>query len=282
MTGAIDILCNHFTPENIQRNFLHNPSERETFERLGLMENLKGHTPQDFLRYMDATGHDKVMVSAIQCGPYFEAEHRVQTEAEELHRDAAADPGRILGLFGINPNRRMEGVGQLERAVRDYGFKGAHLHPHGYDMPPDHAFYFPYYAKCAELGVPLVVSMGNTQDAMPIEPGRPIHLDRVALYFPELSVICTHTGWPWMSEAIALASKHPNFYIGTSAYSPKYWTADLVQYINAHGRNKVMWGTDFPMITHERSLREVDALGLREVSKQMLLRDNARRVFGLT
>lgn len=282
MSGAIDILCNHFTPANIQRNFLHNPSERATFERLGLMDNLKGHTPKDFLGYMDQTGLDKVLITAIQCGPYFDAEHRVQTEAEEVFNDARVDPSRLLGLYGINPNRRMEGVHQLERAVREYGFKGAHLHPHGYDMPPDHAFYFPYYAKCAELGVPVVVSMGNTQDRMPIDPGRPIHLDKVALYFPDLRIVCTHTGWPWMSEAIALASKHGNFFIGTSAYAPRYWTPELVKFINAHGRNKVMWGTDFPMISHERSLREIDELGLRDESKQKLLRDNALRVFGLT
>lgn len=246
MTGAIDILCNHFTPDNINRNFLNNPSERDTFKRLGLMENLRGHTPQDFMSYLDGVGVDKVLVSAIQCGAYFETEHRVQTEAEELYADAKADPFRILGLYGINPNRRMQGVRQLECAVRDYGFKRVHIHPHGFGLPPDHAHYFPYYAKCAELGVPVVLSMGNTQDAMPIEPGRPIHLDTIALYFPELTVVCTHTGWPWIGEAIALASKHSSVYLGTSAYAPKYWTPEFVRFMDAHGRNKVMRGTDFP------------------------------------
>jgi predicted TIM-barrel fold metal-dependent hydrolase len=279
--GAIDILCNHFTTENIERNILHNPSERDTFERLGLMDNLRGHTPKDFLSYLDGVGVDKVLVTAIQCGPWFEPEHRFQTEAEEVFTDAAVDPTRILGLYGINPNRRMEGVRELERAVTEFGFKGAHIHPHGYGMPPDHAFYFPFYAKCAELGVPVVLSMGNTQDAMPVEPGRPIHLDPIALYFPDLTIVCTHTGWPWMTEAIALASKHKNLYLGTSAYAPKYWTPEFVRFIDAHGRNKVMWGTDFPMISHERSLREIEGLGLRDEAKQRLLRDNALRVFGL-
>lgn len=281
MTGAIDILCNHFTPGNIERNFLRNPSERETFERLGLLDNLKGHDPAAFIGYLDANGVDKVMISAIQCGPYLEADQRVQTEAEEVYKDTSAARERLLGLYGINPNRRLDGVRQLEHAVCEYGFRGAHIHPHGYDMPPDHAFYFPYYAKCAELGVPVVLSMGNTQDTMPIEPGRPIHLDKVALYFPDLPIICTHTGWPWIGEAIALASKHRNVYLGTSAYAPKHWTSDFVNFIDKNGRTKVLWGTDYPMITHERSLREIDALGLRDDPKQMLLRDNAVRVFGL-
>jgi predicted TIM-barrel fold metal-dependent hydrolase len=281
MTGAIDILCNHFTPDNIRRNFLHNPSEVDTFTRLGLMDNLKGHEPRDFLGYLDDVKVDKVLVTAIQVGAWFGDEHRVQTEAEELFEDAKADPSRICGLYGIDPNRRMEGVRKLERAVKEFGFKGAHIHPHGYGVPPDHAHYYPYYAKCAELGVPVVLSMGNTQDMLPIEPGRPVHLDKIALYFPELTLVCTHTGWPWIGEAIALASKHRNVYLGTSAYAPKYWEPEFVKFMNSRGQDKVMWGTDYPMITHSRSLREIDALELREGPKAKLLRENALRVFYL-
>lgn len=281
MSGAIDILCNHFTPDNIARNFLHNPSEVDTFTRLGLMDNLKGHDPDAFLSYLDDVQVDKVLVTAIQVGAWFGDEHRVQTEANELYADAAVDPSRICGLYGIDPNRRMAGVRQLEQAVKDYGFKGAHIHPHGYGVPPDHAHYFPYYAKCAELGVPVVLSMGNTQDMLPIEPGRPIHLDKIALYFPELTLVCTHTGWPWIGEAIALASKHRNIYLGTSAYAPKYWEPEFVKFLNSRGQDKVMWGTDYPMITHARSLQEIDALDLREGPKAKLLRGTAMRVFNL-
>ena len=281
MTGAIDILCNHFTPDNLKRNFLNNPAEVETFERAGLMDNLRGHDPADFLKYLDEAGVDKVMISAIQVWSTFEQRMSVQTAPEEVFEAAKAAPDRILGLFGINPMRRMDGVAELERAVREMGFKGAHIHPHGYDMPPDHAYYFPYYAKCNELGVPVVISMGHTLDKLPIEAGRPIHLDKIALYFPDLKIVCTHTGWPWVEEAIAVASKHPNVYIGTSAYAPKYWPPELVRFIDSWGRNKVMWGTDYPVIMHARSLREIEELGLREQSKQNLLRGTAVRVFRL-
>ena len=148
--------------------------------------------------------------------------------------------------------------------------------------PPDHAYYFPFYAGCAELGVPVVLSMGHTLDLLPIETGRPVHLDKVALYFPDLKIVCTHTAWPWVEETIALASKHPNVYMGTSAYAPKYWPPELVLFIDTRGRDKVMWGTDYPLIMHARSLAEADALGLREEAKRNLLRENAVRVFGLT
>ena len=80
--------------------------------------------------------------------------------------------------------------------------------------------------------------MGHTLDMLPIETGRPVHLDKVALYFPDLKIVCTHTAWPWVEEAIALASKHPNVYMGTSAYAPKYWPPELVRFIDSRGRDK--------------------------------------------
>lgn len=282
MTGPIDILSNLVTPDSIERNFLANPAERDTFERLGLMDNLKGRSAAEFVGYLDEAGVGRVFVTAIQVGEHFAGGRRVQNTAEEVRDFCAEAGGRVHGLYGIDPLTRMEGVRRLETAVRDWGFVGAHIHPHGYDLPPDHAYWFPYYAKCAELGVPVVLSMGNTQDLLPIEAGRPIHLDRVALYFPELRIVCTHTGWPWIGEALALAGKHRNVFLGTSAYAPKYWTAEFVKFLGSWGQDKVLWGTDFPMIAHTRSLREIEALSLREGAKAKLLRENAVRVFGLT
>ena len=190
-------------------------------------------------------------------------------------------PDRLFGLYGVNPMTAMAGVAELEHAVVEHRFKGVHIHPHGFDMAPDHAYYFPFYAKCQELGVPVVISMGHTLDIMPIENGRPIRLDRAAIYFPDLAFVLTHTGWPWVEEAIAMAWKHPNVFLGTSAYAPKYWKPEMVKFINSHGQDKVMWGTDFPLIDHAESLGQIDALGLRETSKAKLLHDNAARVFGL-
>jgi len=111
--------------------------------------------------------------------------------------------------------------------------------------------------------------------------GRPITLDGIACDFPELVLIGIHVGIPWVSEMIAMAWKHPNVFLGTSAYAPKYWKPEMVKFINSHGQDKVMWGTDFPLIDHAESLTQIDALGLRETSKAKLLHDNAARVFGL-
>ena len=280
--GAIDSLSNHFTSENLRKNILSNPDEVATFERLGLTENLLGWTAPEFAKRMDEIGMDKIIVTALKSWSYFGQKMNYETTVEELAEACRAAPGRVLGLCGINPMSRMDGVRELETAVREHGFVGAHIHPHGYDLTPDHAYYFPFYAKCAELGVPVVISMGHTLDQMPIDVGRPANMDRIALYFPDLKIVCAHTGWPWVQEAIALASKHANVFMGTSAYAPKYWEPEFVKFINTRGQDKVLWGTDFPVISHQRSLAEVEALDLREGPKRKLLRDNAQRVFNLS
>ena len=129
--------------------------------------------------------------------------------------------------------------------------------------------------------MPAIVSMGHTLDLMPNDPGRPMHLDTVALYFPNLAIVCTHTGLPWVEEAIALAWKHPNVFLGTSAHAPKYWKPELVKFIDSRGQEKVVWGTDYPLIDHKESLIQIEALGFKQRSKEKFLYENAARIFGL-
>jgi len=281
MARAIDILCNDFTPEGIRKNYTDNEEEFSRFAQVGRTRNFVGYEPAEFMARMDRLGVEKVIVCAIRTWSFHHQRFLEHTTAEEVVRLMEACPGRVFGLFGVSVHEGMAGVAAFERAVREHGFVGLHIHPHGYGLPPSHAFYFPYYAKAQELGVPAVLSMGHTLDLMPNDPGRPMHLDPVALYFRDLAVVCTHTGWPWVEEAIALAWKHPNVFLGTSAHAPKYWKPELVKFIDAHGRDKVMWGTDYPLIDHGESLAQVEALGLRDTSKAKFLYENAARVFGV-
>ncbi len=279
--SAIDILCNLFTPDSVRKNYLDNEEEASRFAQVGRIKNLKGYEPADFIARMDELGISKALICAIITWSY-RGQHPIeQTTVEEVVEVSDQYPDRLFGLYGVNPMTAMAGVAELERAVSEHRFKGIHIHPHGFDLGPDHAYYFPFYAKCQELGVPAVISMGHTLDIMPIENGRPARLDRAAIYFPDLAFVLTHTGWPWVEEAIAMAWKHPNVFLGTSAYAPKYWKPEMVKFINSHGQDKVMWGTDFPLIDHAESLGQIDELGLRETSKAKLLHDNAARVFGL-
>jgi predicted TIM-barrel fold metal-dependent hydrolase len=111
--------------------------------------------------------------------------------------------------------------------------------------------------------------------------GRPISLDAVACDFPELRLIGIHIGIPWADEMIAMAWKHENVFIGTDAYAPRYWPPQLVHFLNTYGREKVMFGTDWPVVDPARAVREIEALGIRPEAKLGLMRENALRVFRL-
>jgi uncharacterized protein len=124
--------------------------------------------------------------------------------------------------------------------------------------------------------------VGHTGPLCPSEPGRPIpYIDEVAIEFPELKIIGGHIGYPWTVEMIAVATKHQNVYIDTSAYIAKRYPAELVAYMKKNGREKVMFGTNYPMVTADQCLRDLAALELDDEVEQLFLCDNAVRVFGL-
>jgi predicted TIM-barrel fold metal-dependent hydrolase len=245
-------------------------------------EMRRGVSVERYLEKMDRAGIERSLLIAVRAGDLrmrgsFEVPYRRVREVCEKY------PNRFSGLAGIDPFRGMQGLRDLEEGVRDFGFVGAHLYPHWFEMAPDHARYYPYYAKCCELDIPIMMQVGQNliyqRDRRLPSVGRPICLDQIAIDFPELKLIGIHIGTPWTDEMIAMAWKHENVFIGVDAYAPKYWPAQLVHFLNSYGRRKVLFGTDWPVIDPERAIAEIDALGLRAESRQSLLRDNALSVF---
>ena len=112
-----------------------------------------------------------------------------------------------------------------------------------------HAKRCPFRAECCELGIPFCTQVGHTGPLMPSEYGRPIpYIDQVAIDFPDLVIVGGHIGYPWTEEMIAVATKHPNVYIDTSAYTVARYPRTLVDYLRGHGRDKVLFGTNWPMV----------------------------------
>jgi predicted TIM-barrel fold metal-dependent hydrolase len=278
--GAIDVWCNPFTPEGIKHLFLDN---EEVYFMMGVQwgrkANMKGFTADEFVARMDRLGVEKVCVPALKQAFYRKNKMGADFDYADIGKLVKQYPDRIVGLAGINPFERMEGVRKLEHAVKEYGFKGAHVHPFGFGLPINAAEWFPFYAKCAELDIPVVFQVGHSAEFMPSACGKPILLDDIALYFPELKLIGGHCGWPWVEELIAMAWKHPNVYIAVSGHAPKYWDKKLVHFLNSRGKGKVMWGTDYPLILHEESLSQIELLNLKPEHKQSLLHDAAAAVF---
>jgi uncharacterized protein len=279
---AIDAVVNIWTPEA-----LANRPDRRAFytEKMRVdTQTFEGISLEEMLARMDAAGIEMAFLVAAKVGPIgpracYHVPYRFVGEAVQRY------PDRFRGLAGLDPTEGMSGVRALERAVRADGFIGAHFYPHWFELPPDHAKWYPFYAKCAELGIPVQLQVGQSMIYDPSYPrrsvGRPIALDAVACDFPELTLIGIHVGIPWTDEMIAMAWKHPNVHIGCDAHSPKYWPASFVQFINTFGQDKVVFGTDFPVLQFERTRQEIEALGLRAEPKRKLLRDNARRLYKL-
>jgi predicted TIM-barrel fold metal-dependent hydrolase len=280
MAGAIDIWCNMFTPEGIRKYFLEPEGIRFAFKLFGREHHLVGHPVEEFTSMLDEAGVEKVLIPSFKVTRY-RGEMLQNCPTEEVAQVVSQAPDRLIGIVGINPFRVMEAVRELEKGVKEYGFKGALIHPYGYGEPLNHRMYYPIYAKCCELDVPVMMQVGHSAERMPSIVGHPIHIDDIALDFPELRIIGAHTGWPWTEVMIAMSWKHPNVYIGTTAHAPRYWEPTLVRFINTRGRDKVLFGTDYPVLLHKECLTQIADLALREESEAKLLQENAIRVFKL-
>ena len=201
---------------------------------------------------------------------------------DEVAGFVAQAPGRLAGVGSVDISRPRAAVGELRRCVRELGFKGIRVLPWLWELPPTHARFYPVYAECCELGVPFCTQVGHTGPLMPSEVGRPIpYIDQVAIDFPELTIVCGHIGYPWTEEMIAVATKHPNVYIDTSAYTVQRYPANLVAYLRAHGRTKVMFGSNWPMIAPRKALEGLADLALSVDVEAAFLAGNAARVYRL-
>lgn len=283
MSGYIDIVCNLYTPVEVAKG---QTGLDDDFKRqVRMPEEMRGGVSIDaYLQKMDRAGISRSLLIAVRAGD-INVRGGFEIPYERVHEVCRQNPQRFSGLAGIDPFRGMQGLRDLETAVREYGFVGAHLYPHWCGLAPDHAKYYPYYAKCCELDVPIMMQVGHNlvysrQRRLP-SVGRPICLDQVAIDFPELKLIGIHIGIPWTDEMISMCWKHENVYTAGDAYAPRYWPPSFVHYANTFGREKVLFGTDWPVIDPERAVREVAELGLRDESHRMLMRDNALRVFRL-
>lgn len=236
------------------------------------------------LSAMDAAGTERAFLIAAKVGvKHHPACYHVPYE---LVADAVQKyPARFSGLAGVDPTEGMDGVRALETAVREYGFIGAHTYPHWFELPPDHARYYPFYAKCVELDIPIQMQVGQSMVYDASYPrrstGRPITLDAVACDFPELKIVGIHVGIPWTDEMIAMAWKHANIYIGCDAHRPSYWPEAFIKYMNSYGQDKVIFGTDFPVLPFERTRADFEAIALKPEVRRKVLRDNALRLYKL-
>jgi len=227
------------------------------------------------LQTMEAAGVAKALIAAWY-GP-----QGALISNEEVHQVVSQYPDKFDGLASVDIRNPVEGVRTLRKYVTEHGFKGLRIVQWLWELPCSHALYYPLLAECVELDVPVCLQVGHTGPLRSSESGRPFHIERIALDFPDLKIVGGHIGYPWTTEMIAVATKFPNVYIDTSAYIPKRYPRELVDYMKGHGGNKVMFGTNYPMITPEKCMSQLDVLELDHTVKELFLFQNAQKVFNL-
>jgi len=207
---------------------------------------------------------------------------------EDVAEFCAEHGSRYIGFAGVDPNKGIAAVRELEHAVRELGLRGLNLQCFENKLRINDAKLYPLYAKCIELDVPVNIHASinfSTQTLM--DYGRPAYLDEVMVHFPELRVVASPPGFPWVQELIGVAWRHANVHIGLVAVRPKYLNVahsgyePLLQYGNTVLADRIIFGSAWPMQPVARAIEEVRALPLKDSVVERWLGGNARRLLGL-
>jgi len=209
--------------------------------------------------------------------------------SEEIATRAAEHSDVLIPFGSVDPLRGAGAVAQARSLVRDYGVRGFKFHPTLQGFAPNDQAFYPLWAEIESLGVPALFHSGQTGIGAGLPGGRglklrlsdPMLVDDVAADFPGLTVILAHPSVPWASSSISIATHKANVYIDLSGWSPKYFPADLVRAANSYLQDKVLFGTDYPLLTPERWLRDFETLDLKPAAKAKILKSNAVQVLGL-
>jgi predicted TIM-barrel fold metal-dependent hydrolase len=208
---------------------------------------------------------------------------------DEIAEDCLKHADVLIPFASIDPWKGKAGAREARRLVEQCGVRGFKFHPSIQGMAPNDRAAYPLYEAIEELGVPALFHTGQTGIGAGVPGGggirlkysNPMLLDDVAVDFPELRIILAHPSFPWQDEALSVATHKPYVYIDLSGWSPKYFPPQLVQYANTLLKDKVLFGSDFPVITPDRWMADFDKLEIKPEVRPKILKENAARLLGL-
>ena len=208
---------------------------------------------------------------------------------EEIAEAALRYPDAIIPFASIDPAKGRAGAKQVRRLVEEHGVRGFKFHPNVQAFFPNDRMAYPLYEAIEECGAISVFHTGQTGigagapggGGIRLKYSNPMFVDDVAADFPGMPIILAHPSFPWQDEALSVATHKPQVYIDLSGWSPKYFPPQLVQYANSLLQDKVLFGTDYPLLTPERWLSDFDKLPIKDSVRPKILKDNAARLLGL-
>ncbi len=214
---------------------------------------------------------------------------RAAVRNEEIAEVAAANPDVLIPFASVDPHKP-NAVDEVRRLVRDYRVRGFKFHPNIQAFFPNERTFYPLYEAIEEAGVPALFHTGHSGIGSGLPGGggirlkysNPMYVDDVAVDFPNLKIVLAHPSFPWQDEAISVALHKQQVYIDLSGWSPKYFPPQLVRYANTQLRDRVLFGSDYPMITPDRWLSDFEQADFKDDVRPLILKDNAARLLGLS
>ena len=208
---------------------------------------------------------------------------------DQVAQFAAEHADIAIAFCSINPHRGRAGVEDAKRLVASGAVRGLKLHPPVQEFFPNDRVAYPLYEVFAEAKLPVLIHTGHSGigtgvrggGGIRLKYGNPVPVDDVAVDFPDMPIIMAHPSFPWQDEAISICLHKPQVYIDLSGWSPKYFSATLVQYANTVLKHKVLFGSDYPWITPDRWMADFAQIGIRDEVRPLILKANAARLFGL-
>ena len=189
-------------------------------------------------------------------------------------------PSRLFGSAIIDPREGMAAVQKVERLVTEHDFRLIRMMGMMTQLPYNAPEYYPLYAKCCELGVPVGLNVGLPGPRVSARGQHPMPIDEVCAFFPDLKIVMSHGGQPWPNACAQLMAKWPNLYFMSAAVAPKYVASEILDYANTRGGDKIMWGSDYPILTFDRCANEIPNMPFRsEALRRKYQHDNAVALF---
>jgi predicted TIM-barrel fold metal-dependent hydrolase len=213
---------------------------------------------------------------------------RPQVPNEEVAAFAKENSDFMIAFASVNPMRGQDAVNEARDLIRNHGVKGFKLHPPLQEFFPSDRRAYPFYEVMNEFKMPVIFHTGHSGigTGMPggggvrLKYGNPMDVDDVAVDFPDMPIILAHPSFPWQEEAISVCLHKPQVYIDLSGWSPKYFSPILIQYANTLLKHKMLFGSDYPLITPDRWLADFDKIAIRDEVRPLILKENAARLFG--
>jgi predicted TIM-barrel fold metal-dependent hydrolase len=208
---------------------------------------------------------------------------------EEIADAARANPDIMIAFGSVDPHKGKFGAREVRRLIEEHGVKGFKFHPTVQGFEPADRMAWPLYEVIAEHKLPAIFHSGHSGigsgmrcgGGLRLQNSNPMLLEDVAIAFPDMQIVIAHPSWPWQDEALSLAMHKPNIWIDLSGWSPKYFPAQLVQYANTLLKDRMLFGSDFPLIQPDRWMKDFEEAGFRDEVKPLILKKNAMRLLGL-